>query len=107
MTKNRTRTPVYLDPGMHPGLEVKGLRILAWSEIKKKQLAYGLFSKSFLDVLYVGLYAWFNTIKSDPSTAGAAPFQRQTRIIFCSQKHYQGESGACPHTGVYPHVSVY
>ena len=23
--KNRTRTPVYLDPGMHPGLEVKGL----------------------------------------------------------------------------------
>ena len=27
MTKNRTRTPVYLDPGMHPGLEVKGLTI--------------------------------------------------------------------------------
>ena len=27
MTKNRTRTPVYLDPGMHPGLEVKGLRV--------------------------------------------------------------------------------
>ena len=26
MTKNRTRTPVYLDPGMQPGLEVKGLR---------------------------------------------------------------------------------
>ena len=25
MTKNRIRTPVYLDPGMHPGLEVKGL----------------------------------------------------------------------------------
>ena len=25
MTKNRTRTPVYLEPGMHPGLEVKGL----------------------------------------------------------------------------------
>ena len=25
MTKNRT--PVYLDPGMHPGLEVKGLKI--------------------------------------------------------------------------------
>ena len=25
MTKNRTRAPVYLDPGMHPGLEVKGL----------------------------------------------------------------------------------
>ena len=28
MTKNRTRTPVYLDPGMHPGLEVKGLKVL-------------------------------------------------------------------------------
>ena len=25
MTKNRARTPVNLDPGMHPGLEVKGL----------------------------------------------------------------------------------
>ena len=25
MTNNRTPTPVYLDPGMHPGLEVKGL----------------------------------------------------------------------------------
>ena len=29
MTKNRTPTPVYLDPGMHPGLEVKGLKITA------------------------------------------------------------------------------
>ena len=27
MTKNRTPTPVYLDPGMHPGLEVNGLNI--------------------------------------------------------------------------------
>ena len=25
MAKNRAPTPVYLDPGMHPGLEVKGL----------------------------------------------------------------------------------
>ena len=25
MTRNRTPTPVYLDPGMHSGLEVKGL----------------------------------------------------------------------------------
>ena len=31
MTKNRTPTPVYLDPGMHPGLEVKGLMILITS----------------------------------------------------------------------------
>ena len=29
MTKNRTPTPVYLDPGMHPGLEVKGLKQLS------------------------------------------------------------------------------
>ena len=27
MTKNRTPTLVYLDPGMHPGLEVKGLTL--------------------------------------------------------------------------------
>ena len=27
MTKNRAPTPVYLDPGMHPGLEVKGLTV--------------------------------------------------------------------------------
>ena len=27
MTKNRTPTPVYLGPGMHPGLEVKGLTV--------------------------------------------------------------------------------
>ena len=29
MTKNRTPTPVCLDPGMHPGLEVKGLSTVA------------------------------------------------------------------------------
>ena len=28
MTKNGTPTPVYLDPGMHPGLEVKVLKTL-------------------------------------------------------------------------------
>ena len=28
MTKNRAPKPVYLDPGMHPGLEVKGLRVM-------------------------------------------------------------------------------
>ena len=26
MTKNSTPAPVYLDPGMHPGLEIKGLK---------------------------------------------------------------------------------
>ena len=34
MTKNRTPTPVYLDPGMHPGLEVKGLRDHHISDVK-------------------------------------------------------------------------
>ena len=29
MTKNRTPTLVYLDPGMQPGLEVKGLNTQA------------------------------------------------------------------------------
>ena len=49
LTKNRTPTPVYLDPGMHSGLDVKGLSeihqiktapfiaiIEGSSEIKKK-----------------------------------------------------------------------
>ena len=51
MTKNRAPTPVYLDPGMHPGLEVKGLmaaaailfltdssqKLIRSSEISRKQ----------------------------------------------------------------------
>ena len=41
MTKNRTPTPVYLDPGMHPGLEVKGLIAETVFELQEK-----------LDVLY-------------------------------------------------------
>ena len=35
MTKNRTPTPVYLDPGMHPGLEVKGLTCICKLVIAK------------------------------------------------------------------------
>ena len=31
--KNRTPTPVYLDPGMHSGLEVKGLIIIILTHI--------------------------------------------------------------------------
>ena len=32
MTKNRTPTPVYLDPGMHSGLELKGIYMFyAWA----------------------------------------------------------------------------
>ena len=34
MTKNRTPTPVYLDPGMYPGLEVKGLIHLTYKGMK-------------------------------------------------------------------------
>ena len=37
MTKNRTPTPVYLDPGMHPGLEVKGL--IVWEDAKGDAVA--------------------------------------------------------------------
>ena len=36
MTKNRTPTPVYLDPGMHPGLEVKGLNVFCPQVMLKK-----------------------------------------------------------------------
>ena len=37
MTKNRTPTPVYLDPGRHPGLGVKGLKsIIAVDRITHK-----------------------------------------------------------------------
>ena len=38
MTKNRTPTPVYLDPGMHPGLEVKGLNELTLTREHHKVL---------------------------------------------------------------------
>ena len=40
MTKNRTRTPVYLDPGMHPGLEVKGLTTFS-EDVENVMLANG------------------------------------------------------------------
>ena len=53
MTKNRTRTPVYLDPGMHPGLEVKGLKtlILSWSTISLFNVAFerGYILKNLFD----------------------------------------------------------
>ena len=45
MTKNRTPTPVYLDPGMHSGLEVKGLmRVSAFlfDNISKNKQKYDL-----------------------------------------------------------------
>ena len=45
MTINRTPTPVYLDPGMHSGLEVKGLNeiVQKWSrtdEIVQKWMIF-------------------------------------------------------------------
>ena len=48
MTKNRTPTPVYLDPGMHSGLEVKGLNI-------------NTFRISFTGVIvsFTGVFCWF------------------------------------------------
>ena len=45
MTKSRTPTPVYLDPGMHPGLEVKGLMI---SMSENQQDWGGVLTLSFL-----------------------------------------------------------
>ena len=38
MTKNRAPTPVYLDPGMHPCLEVKGLTKVAGSNHPEKMV---------------------------------------------------------------------
>ena len=38
MTKNRTPTPVCLDPGMHSGLEVKGLNMI--NKETNKQIRY-------------------------------------------------------------------
>ena len=45
MTKNRTPTPVYLDPGMHTGLEVKGLRVKQISLLPAYFKCYLLISK--------------------------------------------------------------
>ena len=50
MTKNRTRTPVYLDPGMHPGLEVKGLTFKC-DAFKHQNLT----SKDAVDPYHIGI----------------------------------------------------
>ena len=42
MTKNRTPTPVYLDPGMHSGLEVKGLKDFSFSDNLTPSIEYKL-----------------------------------------------------------------
>ena len=47
MTKNRTPTPVYLDPGMHPGLEVKGLGIYS-VHVELDVASQGKFKNVFL-----------------------------------------------------------
>ena len=62
MTKNRTPTPVYLDPGMHPGLEVKGLTLQGFtlSDIAVnraiKMLALDLTSRDRYDWKRSGVY---------------------------------------------------
>ena len=49
--KNRTPTPVYLDPGMHSGLEVKGLkRISGYIEVF---LWNGLFRKTCIKSVFI------------------------------------------------------
>ena len=50
MTKNRTPKPVYLDPGMHPVLEVKGLTRLICSAKARKRLENCEFQR---DTLYL------------------------------------------------------
>ena len=50
MTKNRTPTPVYLDPGMHPGLEVKGLT--SFFKADTQIFRYQLFTTKII------LYPW-------------------------------------------------
>ena len=49
MTKNRTPTPVYLDPGMYPGLEVKGL-MLCDVNYKREDIT---FEKSMVICIYL------------------------------------------------------
>ena len=53
MTKNRTPTPVYLDPGMHPGLEVKGLKQLCLLASLNRYI-YIVLDPSRLDVGHAG-----------------------------------------------------
>ena len=57
MTKNRTPTPVYQDPGMHPGLEVKGLNTMSiplrMFVVKKKEFVP---SKQYLGVGPTSVY---------------------------------------------------
>ena len=54
MTKNRTPTPVYLDPGMHPGLEVKGLKQFSSKQLlNKNKNIYWVKPFSFLQYDYI------------------------------------------------------
>ena len=69
MTKNRTPTPVYLDPGMHPGLEVKGLRTTCSKSNK-------ILLSELPSVL--NTYCWNNL---------AIPTPKPIKIIFRSKQH--------------------
>ena len=57
MTKNRTPTPVYLDPGMHSGLEVKGLNML------KRQLNTKVFYHRKYKPVFVIRMIWHSAVK--------------------------------------------
>ena len=67
MTKNRTPTPVYLDPGMHSGLEVKGLRVFK---------CFKLHSKCFL-IMYNSLILPNDLRPSAPNISGRASAEKQ------------------------------
>ena len=61
MTKNRTRTPVYLDPGMHPGLEVKGLKsnlIQGWTSRARVAALLGMIYTTLIFLIMWRPY-WF------------------------------------------------
>ena len=66
MTKNRTPTPVYLDPGMHPGLEVKGLISIVLIKVRRLHLVIKKCNDTMVTKMYIMLY--YVTLKIDRST---------------------------------------
>ena len=61
--ENRTPTPVYLDPGMHPGLEVKGLNrifyylIENWIILENSRSFYCIYTRIYVEEIRSVCYA--------------------------------------------------
>ena len=68
MTKNRTPTPVYLDPGMHPGLEVKGLITKQYEALKGWGVCILIYShyNNITTILYLSYYCIFPAVGTTP-----------------------------------------